>query len=415
MKITYIHQHFSLPTEAGGQRPWEFARRLVSVGHQVTVLCGGLADDELNVEGVCIRMIAAPYNNSMTSGQRIRSFIKFMSKASLLSAQIDADIVFASSTPLTTAIPGIIGSRLQQTPFVFEVRDLWPSVPVELGIIRNKAVILAARALEKLTYSAADHVIALSPGMAEGVSKVSPKTNVTVIPNASDIASFAPARANRDAIRAELGWTENEVVLVYAGSFGLTYDTPWLMNLGHALREKSKRYKVVICGKGADSERLLKMAEDFEIDATEVLPGSLPKTEVMRLLAAADFAVSTMVDEPPLYVNSLNKVFDALAAATPVIFNHQGWLPALLEQHDAGIILSRDPKSAAEEVHKLVESGYDRRLASKAAFSLGKEQFDRDDLFDQFRSVLEGAAGTTTRIDTEDRAFQPLSATHDLP
>ncbi|MCT2089339.1 glycosyltransferase family 4 protein [Micrococcus terreus] len=388
MKITYIHQHVSLPTEPGGQRPWEFAHRLAAEGHDVTIICGGMEDKEAVIEGVRVHRIAAPYDNSMSVRERIQSFLSFMAKATLRASMTSADLVFASSTPLTTAIPGMVASRLRRTPFVFEVRDLWPSVPVELGLLTNKAVIAFARLLEKVTYAEADRIIALSPGMAGGVLRVRPDAAVTVIPNASDVEKFAPFRAQRQKIREELGWSVNDIVLVYAGSFGLTYDTPWLMRTANVLRQIDPRYRVVICGKGAETENLSRLARKFDMPLPETLPGALPKNDVARLLAACDFAVSTMVDEPPLHVNSLNKVFDALAAAAPVIFNHPGWLPELLSERGAGFILPKDPQEAAEALHERLTEGYDRTGAAARALELGKEQFDRDALFQTFAGVL---------------------------
>ncbi|WP_258933298.1 glycosyltransferase family 4 protein [Nesterenkonia pannonica] len=231
MRIVYIHQHFNFPWEPGWQRPWQFARRLVRAGHEVTVICGGSKAEDLSLEGVTIRRLAVPYENAMAFQQRVRSFISFMARATLSAAQADADVVFASSTPLTTAVPGIIASKLRRAPFVFEVRDLWPEAPVALGFVKNPITILAARTLEKLAYRSADHVIALSPGMEEGVRRVWPRARTTVVPNASDVENFSEGRARRAEVREELGWDDDDVVLFYAGSFGITYDVPWLVRL----------------------------------------------------------------------------------------------------------------------------------------------------------------------------------------
>jgi len=270
-------------------------------------------------------------------------------------------------------------------------------VPVELGILTNRPVIAAARVLEKITYQAAKHVIALSPGMAAGVKAVSPKAPVTIIPNASDFDIFRSARLDRESVRDELGWKSDEVVIVYAGSFGKTYDVPWLVELAAELRGISPRYRVMICGKGADTQRMIDRAQELHLDTASLLPGPMPKNVIARILPSADFAVSTMIDAPPLEVNSLNKVFDALAAATPVLFNHNGWLPDLLERCGAGIKLSRDPREAAHQLDRRLTEGFDRDAAATAAFELGKKKFDREDLFADFLGVLESVKSLQNR------------------
>ncbi|WP_147107448.1 glycosyltransferase family 4 protein [Nesterenkonia populi] len=393
MRIVYIHQHFNFPWEPGWQRPWQFARRLVRAGHEVTVICGGSKAEELELEGVTIRRLAVPYENAMLFRQRVRSFVSFMARATLRSSQADADVVFASSTPLTTAVPGIIASKVRRAPFVFEVRDLWPEAPVALGFVKNPVTIRAARMLEKLAYRSAEQVIALSPGMEEGVRRVWPKAKTTVVPNASDVENFAESRGRRRQVRTELGWGEDDIVLFYAGSFGITYDVPWLVRLAGELHRREARFRVVAYGEGADTDRTREVARSYGLEALTVLPGKIPRTEIERMLPAADFAVSTLVDNPALEINSLNKVFDALAAARPVLFNHAGWLPEMLTEAGAGWQLPRDPAEAAEELIVRLASGeIDAEAGSEAALNLARAEFDRDLLFTRFLAVLEEAA-----------------------
>lgn len=391
MRIVYIHQHFNFPWEPGWQRPWQFARRLARAGHEVTVICGGREKQFEELEGVTVRRLPVPYENAMVFQQRVRSFITFMARACWYASKVRADVVFSSSTPLTTAVPGIVASKLRRAPFVFEVRDLWPEAPVALGFVKNPVTIRAAELLEKVAYRSAEHVVALSPGMEAGVNRVSPKTATTVVPNASDVENFAPGRERREEIRRELGWGEDETVLFYAGSFGVTYDVPWLVRLAGELAARGKNYRVVAYGEGADTENCRKIAEEYGVDPLDILPGRIPRTEIERMLPAADFAVSTLVDNPALEVNSLNKVFDALAAARPVIFNHGGWLPEILSKHGAGWQLSRDPAMAAEELISGVDSQAMSSEASAAALNLARTEFDRDLLFERFLSVLESA------------------------
>src|SRR6185312_16720347 len=98
----------------------------------------------------------------------------------------DIDIVYATSTPLSVAIPAMVIKWLKGTPFIFEVRDLWPEVPIQMGAIKNKFIIKLLYKLEKKIYTSAKHVVALSPGMYDGVIKygISPD-KVSMVPNMS--------------------------------------------------------------------------------------------------------------------------------------------------------------------------------------------------------------------------------------
>ncbi len=86
-------------------------------------------------------------------------------------ASIKGDVIFATSTPLTIAIPALFASTLGRTPFVFEVRDMWPDVPIAMGALRNPVAIWLAQRLEMAAYRRAKHVVALAPGMREDIIK----------------------------------------------------------------------------------------------------------------------------------------------------------------------------------------------------------------------------------------------------
>ena len=143
MHVAYIHQHFSTPQGATGTRSYEMSRHLIDAGHRVTLICGaydaGDMGDKLtgrvnrfDLDGIHLNCIAEPYGNEMGFLRRLKSFGSFARAATRLVRQLDADLVFASSTPLTVGIPGMKGADALGVPFVFEVRDLWPTIAREI-------------------------------------------------------------------------------------------------------------------------------------------------------------------------------------------------------------------------------------------------------------------------------------------
>lgn len=391
-KITYIHQHFRLPSEGGGTRPWEFARRLVADGHTVTMICGGDVDEKITIEGLRVIRLRSKYRNAMSMFTRMRAFVEFMLKATWTASRQDADVVFASSTPLTVALPGILAAAFQRARFVFEVRDLWPSVPARLGYIRSRPLVRFAQAVERLTYKRADMVVALSPGMADGVLQTAPFAKVTVVPNAADTAQFHRTEEERVAIRESLGWEGKSAI--YAGSFGETYRIPWLVRVA----AESDRVRLQILGEGQATEESLALAAGLGLNDRDVLPGSVSKNEVANRMAASDLVISSLLDHPALHVNSLNKVFDALAAGKPVAFNHGGWLADLVVGAGAGWRLPSDPSAAAELLDQIASDDDALGKSAQAARELATK-FDRDALYLRFRTALlgepEGGAPTT--------------------
>ena len=125
---------------------------------------------------------------------RLAGFVRFALAATRAARGVERpDVIYATSPPLTMALPAIAASRRHGAPFVFEVRDLWPEAPIQMGALTNPAGVRAARALERFVYRRAAHVVALSPGMREGVIAAGkPPDQVSLIPNASDLELFSP-------------------------------------------------------------------------------------------------------------------------------------------------------------------------------------------------------------------------------
>lgn len=363
---------------------------MASSGHDVVVIAGGPSSDEYPETGFLVKQIKAPYSVSMGFSARVISFLRFAIGASYQTLRAPADLVFASSTPLTVAVPALLKNRLQGTPFIFEVRDLWPSVPIQLGFLKNPVLIKLAEALEMETYRRAHHVVALSPGMANGVRERIPSANVTIVPNAADIARFSASSEERLEYRRELGWGDEEVVFVYAGSFGWTYELTYLVEVAANLRGKGVRF--VLLGDGPSSDALQHLASQYGLDAHSLLPGKVSKNEAAKYIQAADAVLSSIRNVPPLHVNSLNKVFDGLAAGKPVVFAHGGWLADEVTGAGAGLKVSAtDAPAAARAIADLAAAPETRYEMGKKARDLAENEFDRDLLFERLLHVITRA------------------------
>jgi len=161
MHVLYFHQHFTTPDGSTGTRSYEVSKRLLATGHRVTMVCGaavlsktGLSGPFLNgrregsVDGIYVIELELPYSNYQSFLRRSWTFLHFAFRSIVLALRLDYDVLFATSTPLTAALPGIAARWLRRKPFVFEVRDLWPELPRAMGVIRNRMVLLMMDWLE---------------------------------------------------------------------------------------------------------------------------------------------------------------------------------------------------------------------------------------------------------------------------
>ncbi|WP_250007726.1 glycosyltransferase family 4 protein [Actinoplanes sp. M2I2] len=401
MHIVYIHQYYCNPGMAGGIRSYEQARRLVARGHTVDVITTDITGEHdrpgwrlTEDDGVRVHWYSVPYNNSMSYARRIRAFAQFMVVATAKAASVKADLVFATSTPLTVAVPGVLASKLRRAPFVFEVRDLWPEVPIEMGALRNPLLRGAAGMLANFAYRHADEVIALSPGMAAGVVARRPSTPTTVIPNAADLALFEVTPAEVAAFRSRHEWLGDRPLIVYTGALGAVNGVDYLVRAAKRMRELDPEIRVLIVGHGKEWEPTKRLAAELGLlDDTVRMWEKVPKAELPVILGAATMSTSFVRPLRALWDNSANKFFDALAAGRPIAVNYGGWQADLLDRTGAGLVL--DPVDADDAGQQFVKYCRDESWlaqARAAAHRLAVEQFSRDLLFDRFAQVLDRAA-----------------------
>jgi glycosyltransferase involved in cell wall biosynthesis len=399
LKVLYIHQYFKTRYEAGGTRSYEFARRWVQHGHAVTVLCGRTGDggpgassqvSRHTVDGIAFIAVPTPYSNYMSFPRRIAAFFSFMLRSTWVGLRQAGplDIVFATSTPLTVGIPGYVISRVKRVPFVFEIRDLWPEAPIQLGALRNPVAIWLARWLERFLYRAAHHVVTLSPGMQDAlVSMGVPQHKLSMIPNCSDVDIFRPQGPTPE-IRARYG-LEGKFVLAYSGAMGMANGLSVIVETARELQSQGATdIQFVLIGDGKERPHLEELAAQYDLyNVTFLKP--LPKLELAEFMPLADICLTIFAPFPVLQTNSPNKMFDALALGRPVLINYGGWMQEVLERHQAGVAVpSNDPREIAESI--LALRSQPERLAEmgRNARRLAEEAYDREKLAQQLEDVL---------------------------
>ena len=402
MRITYLHQYFNTPSMSGGTRSYEMARRLVAMGHEVNMVTSLREPDgrkdwfTTDEAGIQVHWLPVPYSNHMGYNQRIASFFKFALGAARKAASLPADVVFATSTPLTIALPGAYTARRQKVPMVFEVRDLWPELPIAMGALRNPVARMFARRLEKFSYRNSKHVVALSPGMRDGVINAGyPIDNVSVIPNSADLELFGSGQTVAGSFRQsypQLG--TNTPLVVYTGTMGAINGVDYLPRIAGAALQAGFSLQFAVVGQGGQENRVREeglrrgvLGKNFHM-----FP-AVSKTDMPTVLRDADVALSLFIDLGAMWANSANKFFDALASGTPIAINYGGWQKDLIEQTGAGLVIPpNDPVAAAQALAKFTSDAGRLTAAGKAARRLAEDQFDRDILAQQLEGVLVDVA-----------------------
>ncbi len=396
MKLIYLHQYFRKPSMAGGVRSYEFSKRLAADGHEVVVVTSdgdnvfrGWRIEE--IDGFEVHWVSVVYDNKFGYLRRSLAFLRFVGKATFHICLLKSDKLIATSTPLTVAIPAIFYHVFKRKPYVFEVRDVWPEVPISLGIIKNKVLIYCAKLIEVNAYRYAESVIALSPDMKASILKVLPSRGVAVIPNASDVdlfkEEFTPDASVLTRQLQSIRCKHSRIVF-YTGTLGLVNNIKSLVELAFL---SPSCVAFIIVGDGREKRELEEHAKSKGVLGKNFyFLDAVSKDQLRVVHKYGDLACSTVLPVPALYSNSANKVFDAFASGTPLLINHGGWLKGLIEEKGCGLVINNTPnKEDAKNVYEFLmdESRYSR--ASSASLLLGEGVFNRENLYSKFKKVIE--------------------------
>jgi len=392
LKVLYFHQHFVTPKGAGAIRSYAMASKLVERGHSVTMVCGSNTTGTTGLEGpftkgrrrgavdgIDVVELDLAYSNNDGFLKRVWTFISFALSSIWIALTEKYDLVFATTTPLTAGIPGIFSRWLRGKPFVFEVRDLWPELPREMGVITNPVVLWAMGVLEWLSYRSAHRLVGLSPGIVEGIKKRGvPAERIAMVPNGCDLDIFTDSAA---PWRPD-GVSESDLMAVFAGTHGLANGLGAVLDAAEVLKKRGRNdIKFLLIGNGKLKPALIARAERERLDNV-IFHDSVRKSELAGLMRATDVGMQILANVPAFYYGtSPNKFFDYIAAGVPVLNNYPGWLADMIEREGCGYAVPpADPAAFADALERAAAEQNQLPVMGKRAKALAEREFDRDNM-----------------------------------
>ena len=402
MNVLYFHQHFSTPSGSTGIRSYEMAQRLLKHGHKVTMVCGSYGGGETGltpnfikgrregvVDGINIIEFDLAYSNTDGLMKRAGTFLKFAVKSIGIALTYKYDVLFATTTPLTAGIPGIFARWLRGKPFVFEVRDLWPELPKEMGVIKNPLVLAAMSMLEWCSYRSAHRCIGLSPGIVEGIKKRGVKASrVEIVPNGCDLTIFADGVT---AWRPE-GVEDKDLMAVFTGTHGQANGLDAALDAVAELKKRGRNdIKLVFVGQGKLKESLQARVKLGGLDNVIFHP-PVNKSKLAELMKGADIGLQLLANIPAFYYGtSPNKFFDYISAGLPVLNNYPGWLAGMIKDNNCGYAI--EPDNAIAFADALENAANNKELLpemGERAQALAKRDFNRHNLADKWVTWVTG-------------------------
>lgn len=397
MHIAVFYQYYHNPDCAATGRHYTFIREWAK-RHRVTVITTRMWYErrisdfhEWAPPGVDVQMLDIPYDNKMGVGQRMRAFRQYVNKSFWKGLFLDRpDVILGTSTPLTAAWVASRVAGLRRIPWVFEVRDLWPDFPIQMGQVPGKFAQNRLYAMEQRLYEKATHIVPLSPDMEKHILRREiPEEKVTMLVNGTDFGYLDGYRdADVLALKAELGIVGKKVVL-YGGTLGRANDIPTLLLAVRHL-EKRSDVRIVIVGEGHHEETVRAAARTHP---NLILMPPQPRHRMLLWFKMADLTLVPFLDLPVLKANSPAKFFDSLGAGTPVLVTNAGWTKRFVEKYECGwYVPPSQSNPLAEKIAELTRQPDALAAAGERGATIARTLFDREVLAQRMEALLVAAA-----------------------
>ncbi len=407
MHLLLIHQVFASPDKPGGTRHFELAREAVRRGHQVTIIASDLSyttgarvvdglqlATEETVDGM--RVLRAYTYPSVHKGfvWRVVAFLSFMLSSLLVGLRVrDVDLVMGTTPPIFQAVSAWLLSAVKRTPFLLEVRDLWPDFAIDIGVLRNPVLIALSRGLERFLYARATHLLVNSPAYRDHlIAKGVAPAQVSLIANGVDPAMFDP---DADGARLRDRWGQGApFVVTYAGAMGMANDLPTVLRAARAVQDAGGTgIRFWMVGDGKDRPVLERMAAELELRNT-LFTGAVKKTEMREVLAASDACIATLKNIPMFRTTYPNKVFDYMAAGRPTLLAIDGVIRKVMDEAQGGLFVP--PGNADALAASVLALSRNREAAQRMGANARRHVvrcFNRQDQANAFVDLVARLAG----------------------
>jgi glycosyltransferase involved in cell wall biosynthesis len=301
------------------------------------------------------------------------------------------DVLIGTSPTFFAAMAADHVARVRKRPFIMEVRDLWPALFVELGVLKNRQMIGMLEKLELSLYRHASRVVTVTESFRQDLLRRGvPERKVKTIPNGADV-DFWTDGGEGVALRAKLGIAANELVVLYIGAHGISQGLTSVLRAAARLRER-RDVRFVFVGEGAEKEKLLAFAAREQLSNVTFLD-PVGKEEVRAWYSLADVCLVPLRDIPLFGTFIPSKMFEILSMQRPVLASLRGEAAAILERSEGAVIVPpEDDTAIAGAIIKLLENGADARAAMGArGRAFVAAHYSRAALAATYRDVMSGA------------------------
>ncbi|RFS17232.1 glycosyltransferase family 4 protein [Emticicia sp. C21] len=408
MRILLIHQYYNGINEPGGSRWSEITKTWSELENEIVVLSGmvdytqGIKRDiykrkiflkenpEKNIIVVRCHVSEAYNVNFLGRLWAYFSFVFSSTFAGLFKISGKFDIIIVTSPPLFVGITAYIISLVKRTPFIFEIRDLWPESAIDTGVLTNKSLIKFAYWFESFLYKKAKLINVLTPAFKQNLieKKNVSESKISYIPNAADFSLTESLVENFDvkAYRKSLG-IDNNFVIVYVGAHGVANHLVQILDTAEKLTDTNVLFMLI--GDGMLKQGLINDAQNRNLKNVRFID-SVPKKDIFKYILASDMGTSVLKKNDTFKTVYSNKTFDYMSCKKPILMAIDGVSRTLVEEAEAGVFV--EPENAFDFEQKIRYYLNNPQIAIKQGnngYVYAKTYFDRSVLAKKYIKIVE--------------------------
>jgi glycosyltransferase involved in cell wall biosynthesis len=298
-------------------------------------------------------------------------------------------IIIGTSPTLFAAQAAALAARRYRVPFVMEVRDLWPAIFVELGVLKNRTLIGLLERWEMALYRQARRVVTVTERFREKlIERGIPASKVVTITNGADTKFWRTSEARAD-LRKKMR-LEGKFVVLYIGAHGISQGLRTILQAAERVRTRAAIVFMLV-GEGAEKEGLMAFAKERSLTNVMFLE-PVGKSEVRDFYALADVGLVPLRDIAGFDAFIPSKMFEFMAMARPVLGSVRGEAAEILQRSGGAIVVKpEDDEAIAASLINLLEDPAKRETMGEAGRKFVCEEYSRTLLASRYRQVLEEA------------------------
>ena len=387
-KITLLIDNFTPDLGAASFRFESIVKELADRGNQINIIASYPNRIDLdNFEDFKYKNVKIKKKNKKklkeNTIQRAFNYFNFFFEAIKVGIKVskDSDLIIATSPQLLVGVAGAIISKINKKKFILDIRDLWPDIVLDMGVMkRYNPIYIILKILENFMYKQSDYLIYNSPGFKEYLECKYPKENMSLITNGIDDYILEYFKDKQVKIEKK-----DKYKILYAGNLGIAQDIKILVDLA----KRRKDIEVILIGKGSQEKIIVDKIKELQVENIKLI-SSIPRVELLNLYEEIDILFLQLKDIKMFEKTIPSKIFEYIAAQKPIIYGVEGIAREILEEEFKRnyYFKANNLDNLEETLNKLVKDIEERKYVKPDIEKL-IANYSRSNLAKRYREIVE--------------------------